>query len=227
MNLDSQLLEIYDKLQKSSELLTEEESIVAASEPYLMFEKEMLLLNQKIRINHLREKKEYLQNFENGKSELNSSVPKFLFYFFLLTILFAISYQYFFKVDTYDKYYESYPMTALNRSSSEESMQELGFLAYDQKNFNSAIKNLEELNDPYSIFYKGLSNMELQNFEMALKSFDELKKYRALDFPINYYRGLCLLKLESKEEAMEAFKKVSPVYKYYKNLSEAILVEIK
>lgn len=227
MNLDSQLLEIFDKFQISSELLTKEELIVSESEPYLMFEKEMLILNQKIRINHLKEKKQFLQSIEEQNNRINISIPKFLFFIVLLSILFAISYQYLLKVDTYNKYYESYPMTALKRSSSLETAQQLGFLAYDQKEFKSAIEVLEKFNDSYSIFYTGLSNMELQNFELALKSFNELESHEMLEFPVNYYRGLCLLKLERRKEALEAFEKVSSRYKYYKNLSKTILVEIK
>jgi len=225
MEMESKYIELFDKKCMSSMHLSDDELQLSRTEAYLNFEKSMLQNVDNIRKEHLLDKKQFLKSLEPGQN--NKKTSPILLWGSLL-IFAALAFFYFMNAqkDLYTEYFESYPMVELTRSSKLDVSRQEGFEYYSNSDFDNAIKSLNGLNDAASIFYSSISNMNLGDYSEALKMLEELETLKTDSFPIYYYKGLCLLRLNRKEDAVKAFSMEKTEFEYYKNLSENILKSI-
>jgi tetratricopeptide (TPR) repeat protein len=155
---------------------------------------------------------------------------------FLLT--FGSSLYWFSDRDTvenrlYAKYYEPYSKTGthfFNSSTLDEAKEQ-----YKSKNYNLALMLLETLPDAMTIenekiLFSGLTFMELERYEKAIKEFKNLQLSNGNETSMiiaDWYVGLCYLKTGDKAKAIKYFEKNVAHNGYNSNQAKKILKKLK
>ncbi len=111
----------------------------------------------------------------------------------------------------YTEYYQTYPNTILPsvRGIQSQDLKSNAFVAYDNENYATSFelfsKLYETTKDDYALFYSSMSLIELQKHKEAivvLNKFD-LNKENQFSPLVKWYKALCFLKLDQKEEAIK------------------------
>ena len=100
----------------------------------------------------------------------------------------------------------------------------------EKKDFTGALSEFNKL--PKSVtanYYAGVANMELKDHIAAIAKFDYvIKDYLNLFYDqAQWYKGLCLVKLERKEEAVALFSQITKTESYFKEKAKQIERDLK
>ena len=129
--------------------------------------------------------------------------------------------------EVYDTYFEAYSNPSVVRSSENLSLNnwEMGANYYRDKDFENAITYFEktegEVPNYLSSFYIGVSSLALEspNYTKALENFEVvLKTDNDYQQQALWYKGLILLELDKREDALDIFSLIvtSKSYNYLK-----------
>ena len=105
------------------------------------------------------------------------------------------------------------------------------FLAKDfiksEHYFDTFLKNNAELN-PSVLVYHGISNLELENYDEALKAFNKLIESNTLDRSKGYwYKALVYLKMDDRDNAVKQLDIITSNVSYYNySLAKEILEKL-
>ncbi|MEM1136960.1 MAG: tetratricopeptide repeat protein, partial [Bacteroidota bacterium] len=149
----------------------------------------------------------------SGRQKENSKQITLKSFILVAASLSAILFVFFLsnnKTDTeslYNTYYQPYPnIISPTERSANNKEQILAYKLYDQGNYEKAIIAFDELiaetnKNATAKFYQGISYIELENYDLALKSLYEATegKDRRFIIPAKWYLVLCYLKTEEKE----------------------------
>lgn len=120
--------------------------------------------------------------------------------------------------DLYSSYYETYPnIYSFRGENVDKNYLNMAFDNYTKLDFNKASslfdsamqrQNLRLIDVEYAQFYKGQSQLKLQEFEKALSTFENLGSGSKFNEQVTWYRGLVYLMLEQTELAKRELLKV-------------------
>tara|TARA_R110002020_G_scaffold107849_3_gene250283 strand:- start:3920 stop:4633 length:714 start_codon:yes stop_codon:yes gene_type:complete len=134
----------------------------------------------------------------------------------------------------YESYYQTYPnvVSPATRGPQEEDIQSKAFAAYDDGNYHLAVDLFEEIYQQdkldFALFYKGLSELELRQFQNARASFQlfDFSKSNSFTPYFKWYLALADLKTGNRDEAkdllIELSLKENPMQEMAKNLLEEL-----
>lgn len=132
----------------------------------------------------------------------------------------------------YKTYYEEDEVFVNTRSKANLNVDVLhhGMELLEMKEFSAALSEFNKL--PNSItanYYAGVANMELNYPERAIYKFDYvIKDYLNLFFDqAQWYKGLCLVKLEKNQEAIELFNQITKSESYFKDKAKNIVADLR
>ncbi len=132
----------------------------------------------------------------------------------------------------YQNYYEEDEVFMNTRSKANFDVDVLhsGMELLEKKEFSAALAEFNKL--PNSItanYYSGVANMELSNHELAIYKFNYvIDDYLNLFYDqAQWYKGLCLVKLEKKNEAIDLFDRISHSESYFKDKARLIIADLK
>lgn len=128
--------------------------------------------------------------------------------------------------DLYGEYYAFLPASEVVRGDDDPFQIALG--KYNSKDFSGALQSLNEINIARALFYKGICQMELKNYEGAIISFENYIKSKGIEsyLPAEYYMALCYLKIGNVEDAILALKSVPEAESYYFSKSHELLKKL-
>jgi len=138
--------------------------------------------------------------------------------------------------ELYEKYYKHYSSETITQSSelSTDNNYINALRIYERKQYNDAINLFDKIpeNSPFynsKEYYSGLSYMELQNYEEAIKHFNIVIKSKNNLFIENaiWYSALCYLKIDKTQLAIEYFKKLLNEDSTFKKEAGEIIEEIE
>lgn len=123
----------------------------------------------------------------------------------------------------YEKFYEPYPADLLVRdiNTLADDPYQLGLLEYHQANYGMALTHFNqvppgsEINNAIFLL-KGICFMELQQFDMAILSFNSLNNDPVLSIYGKWYKGLCYVKMDNPERARDELLLISEHDRYFK-----------
>lgn len=132
----------------------------------------------------------------------------------------------------YNNYYEEDEVFVNTRSKANFNIDVLqqGMTLLESKDFSAALVEFNKL--PNSItanYYAGVANMQLNNHNIAVAKFDYvIKDYLNLFYDqAQWYKGLCLVKLEKKDEATVLFDQISNTDSYFKDKAKQIVADLR
>ena len=132
----------------------------------------------------------------------------------------------------YKTYYEEDEVFVNTRSTANFNVDVLhvGMELLEKKEFSAALIEFNKL--PNSItanYYAGVANMELNNHEVAVFKFNYvIEDYLNLFYDqAQWYKGLCLVKLEKKTEAINLFNQISHTESYFKDKAKQIVADLR
>ncbi|MBN1651917.1 MAG: hypothetical protein JW857_11350 [Bacteroidales bacterium] len=132
----------------------------------------------------------------------------------------------------YETYYQEDEVFVNTRSKANFNVDVLhhGMELLEQKDFDGALVEFNKLpNSLTANYYAGVANMELNNHEIAVFKFDYvIDDYLNLFYDqAQWYKGLCLVKLERKNEAIQLFDQISQTESYFKDKAKQIVSDLK
>lgn len=132
----------------------------------------------------------------------------------------------------YENYYQEDEVFVNTRSKANFNVDVLhhGMELLEQKDFNAALAEFNKLpNSLTANYYAGVANMELNNHEIAVFKFDYvIDDYLNLFYDqAQWYKGLCLVKLKKKDEAIQLFSQISQTESYFKDKAKQIVADLK
>lgn len=132
----------------------------------------------------------------------------------------------------YDNYYQEDEVFVNTRSEANFDIDvlHLGMEYLENKEFSAALTEFNKL--PSSItanYYAGVANMELNHHQIAITKFDfVINDYLNLFYDqARWYKGLCLVKLEKKSEAIELFDQISKTESHFKDKAKKIAFDLR
>lgn len=135
----------------------------------------------------------------------------------------------------YDDYYHSYPNVVLPtvRGENNNNLKSEAFLEYDNGNYQKSTTLFSEIyaNDKqdYALFYKGLSQLELNKTVEAittLKNIDLTKNNNFTPF-VKWYLALGYVKENQKQNAIPLLKSLTETENPQKEIAEKLLEELE
>ena len=148
--------------------------------------------------------------------------------FFLLNTQNPVSNDNLFKI-----YYQP-DAALLIRGHSEDKLLIEGFQKYENRDYSGALVIFTEIlsKDPNNIpvqFYAGISNIESGKYRNALKPFNYIVSHNHNLYveKARWYAGLCYLKLNDNNKALEIFKEISTSNSTYKYKAKNIIKSIR
>jgi tetratricopeptide (TPR) repeat protein len=137
--------------------------------------------------------------------------------------------------ELYQKYYSVYDADVIYRSAqAEETALDKAIMSYDMGHYSEALKMLNEIADNdhdncLALFYRGLTCMETDDMERAIRSFRDIPVDWNSPFNEhrNWYLALSLLNSNHEEEAAEIFQQISAGKGYYAEQASLILQKLK
>lgn len=136
----------------------------------------------------------------------------------------------------YAQYYKVYDASELVRGSTSEADDKFtqAMAAFDMEDYRAAYELLTKLckqllisdsNYSKANFYKGISAMEIENFDDAIISFEIVKKNKKSLYNevAQWYQALCYLRKDDKDKAIELFNEISSGDSFYNTKAKEIL----
>lgn len=134
--------------------------------------------------------------------------------------------------ELYASYYQEDEVFVNTRSKANFNVDVLhhGMELLENKEFTAALSEFNKL--PSSItanYYAGVANMELDNHHVAVSKFDYvIDDYLNLFYDqAQWYKGLCLVKLEKKPEAIELFDQITNTESYFREKAKQIVTDLR
>lgn len=132
----------------------------------------------------------------------------------------------------YQNYYQEDEVFINTRSKAnfDVDVLHIGMELLEKKDFSAALIEFNKL--PKSItanYYAGVANMELDKPEVAIYKFNYvIDDYLNLFYDqAQWYKGLCLVKLEKKDEAIDLFVQISKTESYFKDRAKQIVADLR
>lgn len=150
-------------------------------------------------------------------------------------ILFG-SYFFLNKQSTTDKLFEQYYNTdevylnTRSGSTNSNSVLEQGLVLFEGNKFEESIDYFEQLpTSVTALYYSGVAHMEIGEYEVAEFKFDQvISNYLNVFYDqAQWYKGLCLVKQNKKQEANGIFTMISQSNSYYKEKALALTKQMK
>ena len=190
-----------------------------------------------ITLNERAELKQQLQSFETPKNN-KKWVSKWSVAASIAVVLGA---GYWFmnqspnNIELYEDYYQSYPnvVAPTVRGENSEDIKSEAFYEYDNGNYEKSLvlfsKIYETDKDDYALFYKALSQMELQKTTEAIATFKQfdLGKNNAFTPFVKWYLALAYLKENQKEQAMPLLKSLSETQNPQQEMAQKLVDELE
>lgn len=194
-------------------------------------------VKQAITLNERAELKQKLQSFETPKNN-KKWLSKWSVAASIAVVLGA---GYWFMnqspnhIELYEDYYQSYPnvVAPTVRGENSEDIESEAFYEYDNGNYEKSLvlfsKIYETDKDDYALFYKALSQMELQKTTEAIATFKQfdLGKNNAFTHFVKWYLALAYLKENQKEQAMPLLKSLSETENPQQEMAQKLLKELE
>ena len=136
----------------------------------------------------------------------------------------------------FDRYYKSYEPNTTFRSADNELNSDLvlAMRFYENREYNEALKLFERIlvNDPSRIgvnFYSGVSQMEIENYELAGKSFDKVidDRYNMYIEQAEWYLSLCYIITGQDENAAHLLEKIINDNSFYRKEARSMLKKLR
>ncbi len=106
----------------------------------------------------------------------------------------------------------------------------IGMQLLENKDFSAALNEFNKLpNSVTANYYSGVANMELDHTDLAVIKFDYvIDDYLNLFYDqAQWYKGLCLVKLQKKDEAIDLFSQIAKTDSYFKLKAKQIVADLK
>lgn len=132
-----------------------------------------------------------------------------------------------------DSYYSLYPNTSFNitRGQAIESKEALAFTAYEERDFENAIKYFISIDDEdkndYIWFYLANSYFETKELEEAIKNYEKSIGMESFVPESHWYMALAYLKQNEKEEALAQLNLLINNYKYKQKEAKELSKKIR
>lgn len=134
----------------------------------------------------------------------------------------------------YEDYYQTYPnvIAPTVRGENKEDLKSEAFYEYDSGNYQKSLELFSKIytteKDDYALFYKALSQMELQKTSEAITTFKQfdLAKNNAFTPFVKWYLALSYLKENQKEKAIPLLKSLSETDNPQQEMAYKLLSEL-
>jgi hypothetical protein len=134
--------------------------------------------------------------------------------------------------ELYNSYYKADEVFVNTRSKANFNAGVLhyGMELLEKKEYAAALVEFNKL--PTSVtanYFAGVANMELNMHEVAIFKFDYvIQDYLNLFYDqAQWYKGLCLVKLEKKKEAIALFEQIGMSESYFKEKAKEIVTDLR
>lgn len=190
-------------------------------------------VKQAITLNERAELKQQLQSFEKPKAK------SFKIWYAAASVVLLCGLGYYFTQNTatsvYDDFYQTYPnvVAPTVRGENAADIKSEAFYEYDSGNYEKSLtlfsKIYETDKDDYALFYKALSQMELQKTTEAIATFKQfdLGKNNAFTPFVKWYLALAYLKENQEEKAIPLLKSLSETQNPQQEMAQKLLKELE
>ncbi len=211
-----------------------------AQDYYLQKEIRVALTNRDII--DLREKlNDIREDFEKEKPFARKRKPVLLYAFCTIIIIFVISTicileKPYTNDELYEKYYEHYDAGIRTRGVVETTTDIFiqALREYDNQEYSEALELFNQITDTAQFFvpkeyFTGLSYMGLKKFDEAIRHFDNVSSDKQSVYYENaiWYTGLCYLKKNQANQAIQQFRKLLNKDSYLHKRASEILEKMK
>ena len=191
-------------------------------------------LKKAITLNERAELKRKLTSFEPKKAKVKS----FKIWYAAASLFLIAGLGFYFSQNSntaiYEEFYQSYPnvVAPTVRGEQKEDIKSEAFYEYDSGNYEKSLALFsaiyESEKDDYALFYKALSQMELQKTNDAINTFKQfdLNKNNAFTPFVKWYLALAYLKDNQKENAMQLLKSLSENENPQQEMAQKLLTEL-
>lgn len=131
-------------------------------------------------------------------------------------------------------YYQPDAALLIRGTNSQNATLIQAFQLYENKDYSTALELFSQVlkTDAENIpvqFYSGISNIELGQYQLALRPFDFIIKHEENLYVerAEWYSALCYLKLQDTDNAVDLFRKISHSSSFYKDKAHEILKSIQ
>jgi hypothetical protein len=139
------------------------------------------------------------------------------------------------NIELYEDYYQSYPnVVAPNvRGENSEDIKSEAFYEYDNGNYEKSLVLFSKIydtdKDDYALFYKALSQMELQKTTEAIATFKQfdLGKNNAFTPFVKWYLALAYLKEKQQDKAIPLLKSLTENENPQEDQAQKLLEDLK
>jgi len=191
-------------------------------------------LKKAITLNERAELKRKLTSFEPKKAKVKS----FKIWYAAASLFLIAGLGFYFSQNSnkaiYEEFYQSYPnvVAPTVRGEQKEDIKSEAFYEYDSGNYEKSLALFsaiyESEKDDYALFYKALSQMELQKTNDAINTFNQfdLNKNNAFTPFVKWYLALAYLKDNQTEKAMPLLKSLSENENPQQEMAQKLLTEL-
>jgi hypothetical protein len=191
-------------------------------------------LKKAITLNERAELKRKFTSFEPKKAKVKS----FKIWYAAASLFLIAGLGFYFSKNSnaaiYEEFYQSYPnvVAPTVRGEQKEDIKSEAFYEYDSGNYEKSLALFsaiyESEKDDYALFYKALSQMELQKTNDAINTFNQfdLNKNNAFTPFVKWYLALAYLKDNQKEKAMPLLKSLSENENPQQEMAQKLLTEL-
>mgnify|MGYP002640382310 CR=1 FL=1 len=132
----------------------------------------------------------------------------------------------------FEEYYNTDEVFLNTRSGSTHtnSVLEQGLVLFEDNKFEESIDYFEQLpTSVTALYYSGVAHMEIGEYEVAEFKFDQvISNYLNVFYDqAQWYKGLCLVKQNKKQEANGIFTMISQSNSYYKEQALELTKQMK
>lgn len=134
--------------------------------------------------------------------------------------------------ELFEQYYNTDEVYLNTRSGSvhSNSVLEQGLVLFESNKFEESIDYFEQLpTSVTALYYSGVAHMEIGEYEVAEFKFDQvISDYLNVFYDqAQWYKGLCLVKLDKEQEAKTIFTMISQSNSYYKDQAIELAKQMK
>jgi hypothetical protein len=194
-------------------------------------------LKKAITLNERADLKKKLQSFEAAKP--TAKVTSFKIWYAAASLFLVCGLGFYFTQNSssslYEEYYQSYPnvVAPTVRGENNEDIKSDAFFEYDSGNYQQSLELFSKIydseKDDYALFYKALSQMELNKTTEAIASFNQfdLAKNNAFTPFVKWYLALSYLKESQKEVAIPLLKSLAETENPQQEMAKKLLKELE
>ncbi|MGV7105053.1 tetratricopeptide repeat protein [Flavobacterium sp. U410] len=196
-------------------------------------------LKNAITVSERQKIKAQIQTFENHEKDTIKvfNLRKLLPYAAVLVIAFSlVMYLVLNQNNTNDLYasnFEPYPNIEVSnlRSSTEKSLENDAFTAYDLEDYKLAQELFSKLSatEPkdYIYFYDGMCLMQLENFDLALEQLNSIKETHSKYYEkAIWFKALTYMKLNEKDKTKELLNELIAHYTFKNSEARHLLSKL-